>query len=103
MHPTASARPVRVLVVDDSVAFREGVHALIDATAGFEWIGEGASGEQGIEKVGELCPDLVLLDVRMPGLGGVETARTMAALHLPAVVVLITGGETPTPRGDAAT
>jgi two-component system, NarL family, invasion response regulator UvrY len=103
MHPTAPVRPVRVLVVDDSSAFREGVHALIDATPGFEWIGEAASGEQGIEQAAHLCPDLVLLDVRMPGLSGVETARTMATLDLPGVVVLITGGETPTHRGDAAT
>lgn len=92
----ASAPVVRVLVVDDSPAFRDGAHALIDETVGFEWIGEAVCGEDGIEQAVHLRPDLVLIDVRMPGIGGFETALDIASRGLPSVVVLITGAELPT-------
>ena len=61
---------VRVLVVDDQLAFHEAARAVIDATAGFEWIGGASCGEEGVEQAERLRPDLVLMDVRMPGIGG---------------------------------
>jgi DNA-binding NarL/FixJ family response regulator len=81
---------VRVLIVDDQVSFHDAARALIDATAGFEWIGSASSGEEGIDQVERLHPDLVLMDVRMPGMGGVEAARLMARRDARAVVVLVT-------------
>jgi DNA-binding NarL/FixJ family response regulator len=76
--------------VDDQVSFHDAARALIDATAGFEWIGSASSGEEGIEQVEQLHPDLVLMDMRMPGMGGVEAARLIARRDARAVVVLVT-------------
>ena len=75
----ASVPAVRVLVVDDSQSFRECARALVDATDGFEWIGDATCGEEGVEQTAELMPDLVLMDVRMPGIGGIEAARLIAS------------------------
>jgi DNA-binding NarL/FixJ family response regulator len=81
--------PVRVLAVDDQAIFLRALRQLIRATPGFEQVGEASSGEEAIERVGELRPDLILLDVRMPGIDGVETARRLAAHPAPATIVLI--------------
>jgi DNA-binding NarL/FixJ family response regulator len=78
--------------VDDQVVFHEAAHAVIDATAGFEWIGGASCGEDGVEQAERLRPDLVLMDVRMPGIGGVEAARQIASRGLPAIVVLTSAG-----------
>jgi DNA-binding NarL/FixJ family response regulator len=102
MAPTASAPAVRILVVDDSLPCREAIHALIDATAGFEWIGEATCGEKGVEEAARLGPDLVLMDIQMPGFGGVEAAKMIASRPLPATVILITGGALPTSVRDGA-
>ena len=72
---------VRVLTVDDQAVFRGIAREVIDATPGFESVGEAASGEEALEAVAELEPQLVLLDVRMPGLDGIEVARRLHATH----------------------
>jgi DNA-binding NarL/FixJ family response regulator len=87
-HPTVT-RGVRVLTVDDQALFRGVARDVIDATPGFEAIGEAASGEEGLDAVARLAPDLVLLDVRMPGMSGIEVARRLAATHPKVAVVLI--------------
>ena len=94
VHP-----PVRVLVVDDQVVFRDAAREVIDATSGFEWLGDASCGEDGVEQAERLQPDLVLMDVRMPGIGGVEAARQIASRGLPAIVVLITAGPPPSDVG----
>lgn len=81
-------RPVTVLAVDDQEVFRRVVRGLIVATPGFEQVGEAASGPEALELVAELHPDLVLIDVRMPGMDGIETARLLAEVDDRAVVVL---------------
>jgi len=89
---TAEARATRrvtVLAVDDQPVFLRAAHALIDATPGFEQVGEARSGPEALEKAAALRPDLVLLDVRMPGMDGVETARRLADTADGPVVVLI--------------
>jgi DNA-binding NarL/FixJ family response regulator len=88
--PACVAPTVRVLVVDDHPVFHEAAHELIDATRGFEWIGSATCGEEGVEQAEHLRPDLVLMDVRMPGIGGVEAARQIGSRGSSAVVVLIT-------------
>lgn len=96
--------PVRLLVVDDQPPFHDAAEALIAATPGFEWVGAASSGEEALEQVGRLQPDLVLMDVRMPGIGGIEAARQIASCGAGAIVVLVTAGA-PTidvPNGVAA-
>ena len=80
---------IGVLTVDDQPLFRTAAAAVVDATPGFETVGEAASGEEALRLSSELHPDLVLLDVRMPGMDGIETARRLAATEPEAVIVLI--------------
>jgi DNA-binding NarL/FixJ family response regulator len=85
------SQAVRVLVADDSAEFLSAAAALVEAVEGFELVGVADSGETAIESVALSEPDLVLVDVRMPGLGGVEAARRIAALRPQTTVVLISG------------
>ncbi len=85
---TATA-PVRVLVVDDQRIFRQAARDVIEATPGFDFLGEADSGEHGLAAARELRPDLVLLDVRMPDMDGVEVALRMSAQEEAPVIVLI--------------
>ena len=66
---------VTMLVVDDQEPFRDAMRELVAATAGFELVGEAASGEDALAAIGNLSPELVLMDVRMPGIGGIEATR----------------------------
>ena len=84
-----SGRRVRVLTVDDQAVFRRVANDVIVATLGFEAIGEAECGEDAVTAVERLRPDLVLLDVRMPGIGGIEAARRITSAHPDTVVVLI--------------
>jgi DNA-binding NarL/FixJ family response regulator len=80
---------VAVLVVDDQPVFLRAARELIAATPGFEAIGEATSGSAALEMAPRLRPDLVLLDVRMPGMDGIETARRLAQIVPDAFVVLV--------------
>ena len=95
MDARAFAPAVRVFVVDDSPLFRSAARELIDDTAGFVWIGEASNGEDGVEETLRLQPDLVLMDVRMPGIGGIEAASRIASHPSPPIVLLITGADLP--------
>lgn len=86
---------VGVLVVDDQLVFRQVAHEVIDATEEFELLGEASSGAAALAIVAQLDPDLVLLDVRMPGMDGIETASRLHADHPGSVIVLITVDEPP--------
>jgi len=80
---------VRVLTVDDQAVFRAIAREVIDATPGFESVGEVANGHEALAAVARLNPQLVLLDVRMPGMDGVEVARRLRATHPDTMVVLV--------------
>jgi two-component system, NarL family, invasion response regulator UvrY len=80
---------VTVLVVDDQPIFLRAARELIAATPGFEVVGEATSGRDALEMANRVRPDLVLLDVRMPGMDGIETARRLAEVAPDAFVVLI--------------
>ena len=85
----APATTVTVMVVDDQPVFRDLARLVLRTTPGFEPVGECASGEEALEVIGELAPQLALVDVRMPGMGGIETARRITAAYPETVVVLI--------------
>lgn len=77
---------VRVLVVDDEPAARTGMSRLVAATAGFEVAGEAGDGHAAVALIASLRPDLVLLDIAMPGCDGFEVIRRVGAQHMPAVI-----------------
>jgi two-component system, NarL family, nitrate/nitrite response regulator NarL len=80
--------PVRILLVDDHNLFRSGVKALLQRQPDFEVVGEAADGLEGVKRAKQLTPDLVLLDLHMPGLSGLEALR-MLHEELPQVPVLM--------------
>jgi DNA-binding NarL/FixJ family response regulator len=90
-----SARPVTVLTVDDQQVFRRAARKLIAATPGFLQVGEAASGREAVKLAADLRPDMVLVDVRMPDMDGLETTRRLAETSPAAVVVLISLEEVP--------
>jgi DNA-binding NarL/FixJ family response regulator len=80
---------VRVLAVDDQEVFLKVARSLIAATPAFEQVGEATSGPEALMRAADLRPDLVLVDVRMPGMDGIETARRLADLDPGSVIVLL--------------
>ena len=81
---------VRVLVVDDSAVFLKACSHVIAETERFRLAGTAATGEEAVERAVELEPDLVLMDVRMPGMGGVEAAARIHALLPETTLVMLT-------------
>ncbi len=66
---------VRVLIVDDQEPFRLAARMVVEATEGFEVVGEAETGERSVEMARELDPDLVLMDVNLPGINGLDATR----------------------------
>lgn len=87
--------PVTVLTVDDQAVFLRAASRLIAAMPGFEQVGQARSGCEALDLAAELHPDLVLVDVRMPDMDGIETARRLIASNSETVVVLISLEESP--------
>jgi DNA-binding NarL/FixJ family response regulator len=98
-----SASEVRVLTVDDQAVFRRVAEDVISATPGFESAGDAGSGEEALAQAERLHPDMILLDVRMPGIGGIEAARRITAAHPETVVVLISIEDSDEFAADAST
>jgi two-component system, NarL family, invasion response regulator UvrY len=90
-QPESVSTTVTVLVVDDQPPFRDAARAVLDRLSGFDLIGEADSGEAAIEQVAALHPDLVLMDINMGGIDGIEaTVAITAANPLTKVVLLST-------------
>ena len=81
--------PVRVLVADDRAPFRRAARAVLEATPGFEIVGEAMSGEEAVALAESLEPDLVLMDINMDGIGGIEATRRIAEARPQTVTVLL--------------
>ena len=80
--------PIRVLLADDHVMLRQGTAELLHREPDIEVVGEAANGEEAVELAGQLRPDIVVMDVRMPVLSGIEATRRIRS-SLPAVQVLV--------------
>ncbi len=94
--PTATPEitsAIRTLAVDDHRAFLEALQELIAAAPEFVLVGQASSGEEAIHDVERLSPDLVLMDVVMPGMGGIAAARVIASRHPETVILLISVDE----------
>lgn len=79
---------IRVLIADDHPLFRDGVHGLLDSLAETEVVGEAGSGDEAVARARELAPDVILMDVKMPGVNGIEATRAIVAAN-PRIAVLI--------------
>lgn len=79
---------IRVLLVDDHTLFREGVRSLLSAEDDIEVVGEAADGNEAVEKATELLPDVVVMDIMMPGMSGIEATERIRA-KFPATRVLV--------------
>jgi DNA-binding NarL/FixJ family response regulator len=99
-----AADPVPVLIVDDQAPFRRAARAVVTATPGFEVVGEAESGEEAVELVDALSPGLVLMDINLPGINGIEATRRITAAHPHAVVMLLStyqAGDLPADAGSS--
>ena len=70
---------IKVLLVDDNALFRDGIVQILHADGRFQVVGQASDGAEGIAAAGRLRPDLILMDLRMPGMGGVEAIRAIRA------------------------
>jgi DNA-binding NarL/FixJ family response regulator len=80
---------VQVLLVDDQPAYLRAMSSVVEETPGFAVVGEVSSGEECLVLAAQLVPDLVLMDVNLPGIDGVEATRRLRAVEFPPVVLLL--------------
>jgi len=83
-------RKIRVLIADDHAVLRDGIRALLDAHDDVEVVGDAADGVEAVEKAAQLAPDVVLMDIAMPRLGGLEAALELRQRRSPAKVIVLT-------------
>ena len=88
MNTNPVSNPIRILICDDHVLFSEGIKAILRAQTGIEVVGEVRDGRQALEKVKELHPDVVLMDIAMPDLSGFEATRRIQEIE-PSIRVLM--------------
>ena len=81
---------IRVLLADDQALVRAGFRLILNAEADIEVVGEAADGEEALEQARELRPDVVLMDIRMPEVDGIEATRRLAAGNATRVLMLTT-------------
>jgi NarL family two-component system response regulator YdfI len=93
-HPSPpsspSSPPIRVLIADDHLVVREGLRAILEAAADLMLVGEAADGAEAVQLAGELLPDVVLMDLRMPNVDGIEAIRQIKARYRVVEVVILT-------------
>src|SRR5215218_6189667 len=85
-----SAQPTRVLVADDHNLFRYGIKAMLTNAEGFEVVGEAATGEEAVKKAAQMRPDIILMDIQMPDLNGIEATRRVLETNPDVGIVVVT-------------
>jgi len=83
-------KSIRVLLVDDHQVVREGLKRMLDLDKDIEVVGEAASGEEALTKADQLSPDVILMDVKMPGMGGIDAIRELRNRQVAASVIVMT-------------
>ena len=86
--------PIRLLIVDDHPVVRDGLRGIFEGDAEFDVVGEASDGSSGVEAADRLRPDVILMDLRMPGLDGAGAIRELAARSNPARVLVLTTFDT---------
>ncbi|KQX13444.1 LuxR family transcriptional regulator [Streptomyces sp. Root431] len=83
-------KPIRVLLVDDHQVVRRGLRTFLEVQDDIEVVGEASDGDEGVARAEELRPDVVLMDVKMPGTDGIEALKRLRELANPARVLIVT-------------
>lgn len=81
---------LRIMVADDHPLFREGVRNVVDSTEGMTVVGEAATGDEAVKLALELLPDVILMDIRMPGLNGIEATARIRSVHEGIRILMLT-------------
>jgi DNA-binding NarL/FixJ family response regulator len=81
---------IRLFIADDHALFREGIRALLSATADIICVGEAATGEDAVRQIGEIQPSVVLMDINMPGINGIEATRRVLRTHSAVGIIMVT-------------
>lgn len=82
--------PVRLMVVDDHTLFRDGLRALFGSIDDIDVVGEASSGEEAVDKAGRLQPDIVLMDIQIPEVNGIEATRRIVSAYPQIGVIVVT-------------
>src|SRR5690242_5912915 len=93
VQPRGSGQPIRVLAVDDSATIRETLSLLIEAQPDMELVGTAASGNEAVRRAAELQPDIVLMDIHMPDLDGIQAAWLVSSRAPHGAVIMVTSEE----------
>jgi len=88
--PRSGSDPIRVLIADDHALFRRGLEMVLQGEAGLELVGQASDGQEAVQIVSEVVPDVVLMDIRMPKMNGIEAARQMKDVAPSAKIVILT-------------
>lgn len=90
---STKSQPIKVMLVDDHLLFREGISSLLKRDERFIILSEASDGDSALTLVQQNLPDVILMDVRMPGMGGIEATRKLLVLYPDLKVIMITASE----------
>src|SRR5215213_8458194 len=88
--PEVQMQPIRILIADDHLLYREGVRSLLSHVPDLEVVGEAVSGEDVIAKATEIAPEVILMDIKMPGLNGIEATRRILEAYPRMCILIVT-------------